>query len=154
MLFQRRRLEGVAEKPEEFFSVIYLFLLSHVHYNFLSEYHRVVVIFNLLPVNYALGNLMIFGANKNGKFPVSAGMRPQVIIYQMRVIVALFVVVYVCKEFVHILGVVDGNFIFVIYSKNFGHTVTSYKALCFVCVSLQLQNLKQCVQFFFTQESW
>lgn len=138
MLFQRRRLEGVAEKPEEFFSVIYLFLLSHVHYNFLSEYHRVVVIlnFNLLPVNYASGNLMIFGANKNGKFPVSAGMRPQVIIYQMRVIVALFVVVYVCKEFVHILGVVDGNFIFVIYSKNFGHTVTSYKALCFVCVSL------------------
>ena len=138
MLFQRRRLEGVAEKPEEFLSVIYLFLLSHVHYNFLSEYHRVVVIlnFNLLPVNYASGNLMIFGANKNGKFPVSAGMRPQVIIYQMRVIVALFVVVYVCKEFVHILGVVDGNFIFVIYSKNFGHTVTSYKALCFVCVSL------------------
>lgn len=138
MLFQRRTLEGVAEKPEEFFSVIYLFLLSHVHYNFLSEYHRVVVIlnFNLLPVNYASGNLMIFGANKNGKFPVSAGMRPQVIIYQMRVIVALFVVVYVCKEFVHILGVVDGNFIFVIYSKNFGHTVTSYKALCFVCVSL------------------
>ena len=114
MLFQRRRLEGVAEKPEEFFSVIYLFLLSHVHYNFLSEYHRVVVIFNLLPVNYASGNLMIFGGNKNGKFPVSAGMRPQVIIYQMRVIVALFVVVYVCKEFVHILGVVDGNFIFVI----------------------------------------
>ena len=83
MLFQRRRFkEGVAEKPEEFFSVIYLFLLSHVHYNFLSEYHRVVVIFNLLPVNYASGNLMIFGANKNGKFPVSAGMSPQVIIYQ------------------------------------------------------------------------
>lgn len=103
---------------------------------FLSEYYRVVVIFNLLPVNYASGNLMIFGANKNGKFPVSAGMRSQVIIYQMRVIVALFVVVYVCKEFVHILGVVDGNFIFVIYSKNLGHTVTSYKALCFVCVSL------------------
>ena len=136
MLFQRRKLEGFAEKPEEFFSVIYLFLLSHVHYNFLSEYHRVVVIFNLLPVNYASGNLMIFGANKNGKFPVSAGMRPQVIIYQMRVIVALFVVVYVCKEFVHILGVVDGNFIFAIYSKNLGHIVTSYKALCFFCVSL------------------
>lgn len=114
MLFQRRKLEGVAEKPEEEFSVIYIFPLSHVHYNFLSEYHRVVVIFNLLPVNYASGNLMIFGANKNGKFPVSAGMRPQVIIYQMRVIVALFVVVYVCKEFVHILGVVDGNFVFVI----------------------------------------
>ena len=57
---------------------------------------------------------MIFGANKNGKFPVPAEMRPQVIIYQMRVIVTLFVVVYVCKEFVHILGVVDGNFIFVI----------------------------------------
>lgn len=53
MLFQRRKLEGVAEKPEEVFSVIYLFPLSHVHYNFLSEYHRVVVIFNLLPVNYA-----------------------------------------------------------------------------------------------------
>lgn len=130
MLFQRRKLEGVAEKPEEFFSVIYLFLLSHVHYNFLSEYHRVVVIFNLLAVNYASGNLMIFGANKNDKFPVPAGMRPQVII------VALFVVVYICKEFVHILGVVNGKFIFVIYSKNLGHTVTSYKALCFVCVSL------------------
>ena len=138
MLFQRRKSEGVAEKPEEEFLVFYLFPLSHVHYNFLSEYHRVVVIlnFNLLPVNYASGNLMIFGANKNGKFPVPAGMRPQVIIYQMRVIVALFVVVYVCKEFVHILGVVDGNFIFVIYSKNLGHIVTSYKALCFFCVSL------------------
>ena len=34
MLFQRRKLEGVAEKPEEVFSVIYLFPLSHVHYNF------------------------------------------------------------------------------------------------------------------------
>lgn len=83
MLFQRRKLEGVAEKPEEVFSVSYLFPLSHVHYNFLSEYHRVVVIFNLLPVNYASGKLMIFGANKNGKFPVPAGMRPQVIIYQI-----------------------------------------------------------------------
>ena len=114
MLFQRRKLGGVAEKPEEVFSVSYLFPLSHVNENFLPEYHRVVVIFNLLPVNYASGNLMIFGANKNGKFSVSAGMRPQVIIYQMRVSVALFVVVYVCKEFVHILGVVDGNFIFVI----------------------------------------
>ena len=28
------QLEGVAEKPEEVFSVIYLFPLSHVHYNF------------------------------------------------------------------------------------------------------------------------
>lgn len=107
-------MRGGCKKPEEFFSVIYLFPLLHVHYNFLSEYHRFVVILNLLPVNYASGNLMIFGANKNGKFPVPAGMRPQVIIYQMRVSVALFVVVYVCKEFVHILGVVDGNFIFVI----------------------------------------
>ena len=45
---------------------------------------------------------MIFGANKNGIFPVPAGMRPQVIIYQMRVIAALFVVVYVCKVVVGI----------------------------------------------------
>ena len=134
--FKEENWRGLQKNQKMYFQ---LSIYYHCHMYiiiFLSEYHRVVVIFNLLPVNYASGNLMIFGANKNGKFPVPAEMRPQVIIYQMRVIVTLFVVLYVCKEFVHILGVVDGNFIFVIYSKNLGHTVTSYKALCFVCVSL------------------
>lgn len=52
---------------------------------------------------------MIFGANKNGKFPLPAGMRQQVIIYQMRVTVALFVVECLLGIRTH-LGVVDGNF--------------------------------------------
>lgn len=76
MLFQRRKqlLEGVAKKPEDFF-FSYLFIPIVTCTYFLSEYDRLVVILILLPVNYASGNLMFFGANKNVKFPLPTGMR-------------------------------------------------------------------------------